>query len=218
MIPRNSILHGDCIQQMERLDAGSVDFVLTDPPYITHYRDKSGRNVTNDDNDRWLVPAFREIHRTLKSDALCVSFYGWNKAHLFIDAWHRAGFQICGHIVFCKRYASASRFVQNRHEQAYLLAKGDPALPENPPPSLIEFSYTGNTLHPTQKPTSALKPLIAAFTKPGDIVLDPFCGSGSTLAAAQALGRDYIGIEISYLHHLTALRRLQGAADIEEAA
>jgi site-specific DNA-methyltransferase (adenine-specific) len=54
-----------------------------------------------------------------------VSFYGWNKADLFISAWRAAGFRVVGHIVFLKRYTSSARFLRYQHEQAYLLAKGD---------------------------------------------------------------------------------------------
>ena len=74
---------------------------------------------------------------------------------------------------------------------------------------MIDFPYTGNKLHPTQKPVKALTPLIRSFSKPGDIILDPFCGSGSTLMAAKMLGRDYLGIELSAKHHETATARLQ---------
>jgi len=56
----------------------------------------------------------------LKSAAFCVSFYGWNKADLFIDAWRSAGFRIGGHLVFRKRYPSSTRFLRYQHEQAYL--------------------------------------------------------------------------------------------------
>ena len=61
---------------------------------------------------------------------------------------------------------------------------------------MLDWHYTGNRLHPTQKPVPSLKPVIDAFTKPGDIVLDPFCGTGSTLLAAEILGRRYIGIDV----------------------
>ena len=50
-IPRNTILHGDCLDILPRLPAASVDFVLTDPPYIARYRSRDGRRVPNDDND-----------------------------------------------------------------------------------------------------------------------------------------------------------------------
>ena len=53
-------------------------------------------------------------------------------------------------------------------------------------------------------------PIIAALTRPGDMVLDPFAGSGSTLVAAQLLGRGYVGIELDAGHVRTARRRLAG--------
>src|ERR1700686_2990168 len=75
-------------------------------------------------------------------------------------------------------------------------------------PDVLGWVYTGNRLHPTQKPVPSLKPVIEAFTRRGDIVLDPFCGSGSTLLAAKILGRRYIGIELDAEHSKTAERRL----------
>lgn len=206
--PRNVIINADCIDAMRSFDRGSVDFILTDPPYVTRFRDRQGRTVANDDNGRWLRPAFNQMHRVLKDGGFAVSFYGWNKVDLFMDAWKAAGFRVVGHLVFRKRYASSSRFLRYEHEQAYLLAKGNVSLPENPIPDVIDFPYTGNKLHPTQKPVEALCPLIEAFTKPGDLVLDPFCGSGSTLAAAQQLGRDWTGIELDGDHSRTAGKRL----------
>lgn len=74
---------------------------------------------------------------------------------------------------------------------------------------MIDFPYTGNRLHPTQKPVEALTPLIRTFSKPGDLILDPFCGSGSTLVAAKTLGRDWLGIELNHQHHETATARLR---------
>jgi site-specific DNA-methyltransferase (adenine-specific) len=208
----HTILLGDCVEQMRTLDAASVDFVLTDPPYLVNYRSRSGQTIAGDDDDGWLVPAFGELYRLMKSDALCVSFYGWNSADRFIAAWRKAGLRIVGHFVFRKRYASSARYVRYQHEQAYLLAKGRPALPEHPIPDVVEWVYTGNRLHPTEKPVQALTPLIRAFTQPGDLVLDPFCGSGSTLVAANALGRRGLGIEIDPKHYGVASHRLGLAA------
>jgi site-specific DNA-methyltransferase (adenine-specific) len=205
----NSVTCGDCIDVMAHLPGSCIDFVLTDPPYLVRYRDRSGRRVINDDNDAWLKPAFAQIHRVLKADSLCVSFYGWNKTDVFMAAWREAGFRIAGHIVFRKRYASKARHLRYQHESAYLLAKGFPPFPGRPPPDVLDWHYSGNRLHPTQKPVQSLKPLITAFTSPGAVVLDPFCGSGSTLVAARELGRQFIGIDLDPDHHRTARRRLE---------
>jgi DNA modification methylase len=204
----NRILHGDCVQVMRELPSASVDFILTDPPYLVRYRDRNGRTVANDDRADWLKPAFAGMFRCLKPDSLVLSFYGWNKADLFFDAWKAAGFNVVGHLVFAKRYASSSRFFAYRHESAYLLAKGRPKLPSVPLPDVMEWAYTGNKLHPTQKPVECLTPIIKAFCKPGGLVLDPFCGSGSTLIAAREAGCAYLGIELDAAHHATACKRL----------
>jgi site-specific DNA-methyltransferase (adenine-specific) len=73
---------------------------------------------------------------------------------------------------------------------------------------VLTWQYTENRLHPTQKPVSGLVPVVRTFSRPGDVVLDPFCGSGSTLVAAQSLGRRYIGIEIDAEYAEVAQARL----------
>ena len=74
---------------------------------------------------------------------------------------------------------------------------------------------TGNKLHPTQKPVEPLAELIREFSKPGDLVLDPFAGSGLTLVAAQQCGRRCLGIELDADHCATVHKRL---AQIHQAA
>lgn len=207
--PVNALHCGDCIEVMGQMPPRSVDFILTDPPYLAHYKDRAGRSIANDDHDAWLKPAYAEMFRVLKRDAFAISFYGWPKVDRFFDAWKAAGFRVGGHLVFRKSYASKSAFLQYRHEQAFLLIKGRPAFPHAPPPDVLDMPYSGNRLHPTQKPIAALKPLIEAFSQPGDTVLDPFAGSASTLIAARQLGRNFLGIELDPLHHGTATRRLQ---------
>jgi site-specific DNA-methyltransferase (adenine-specific) len=71
------------------------------------------------------------------------------------------------------------------------------------------FSRNEGGLHPTQKPIRLMQALIELTTKPDQIVLDPFAGSGSTLVAAQRLGRKYIGFELDPVHVATAENRLK---------
>jgi len=209
-LPINRILNGDCIDLMRQLPSAKVDFILTDPPYLVNYRDRSNRSIQNDQSADWLKPAFVEAYRVLKPNAFMVAFYSWTKVDLFMDAWRSAGFRVAGHLVFRKQYESKSSFLRYRHEQEYLLAKGRPALPQNPIADVIDMPYSGNALHPAQKPVQALLPLIETFSQPGDLVLDPFSGSGSTLVAARQLKRNYLGMELDAQHCAAAAKRLAG--------
>ena len=205
----NRIVHGDCIEVMRQMPANSVDFILADPPYLVNYRDRDGRSIQNDADDTWLKPAMAEAYRVLKQDRVAVMFYGWTKVDVFFEAWHSVGFQPVGHIVFRKSYSSKSRFLRYQHEQAFLLAKGRPPLPKQPLGDVMEMPYSGNKLHPTQKPIAALVPLIRSFTLPGESVLDPFAGSGSACAAALLTDRRYIGVEMDDAYFQQASSRLR---------
>lgn len=72
----NSIIHGNCIDVMQAMSAGGVDFILTDPPYLARYKDRDGRKVQNDDNTAWLTRSFAQMFRVLRNDAFAISFYG----------------------------------------------------------------------------------------------------------------------------------------------
>lgn len=65
--------------------------------------------------------------------------------------------------------------------------------------------------YPTQKPVALLERIIAASSNPGDVVLDPFCGCGTTVHAAQKLGRQWIGIDVTHLAVSLIERRLMNA-------
>ena len=208
----NKLILGYCLSALPKIADESVNLVLTDPPYLVNYQDRSGRSIANDKTGEWLQPTFAELHRVLRPDSFCVSFYGWTKIDHFFAAWKKAGFRVIGHIVFNKGYASSSRFVRYQHESAFLLAKGNPALPENPIPDVLPWKYSGNKFHPTQKPLDAMKTLVEAFSKPGDLVIDPFMGSGTTCLAAYQAGRNYLGIELDPNYYTIASQRLMTEA------
>ena len=65
--------------------------------------------------------------------------------------------------------------------------------------------------YPTQKPLALLERIIQASSNPGDVVLDPFCGCGTSIAAAQKLGRRWVGIDITYLSIALQKNRLSTA-------
>jgi site-specific DNA-methyltransferase (adenine-specific) len=75
---------------------------------------------------------------------------------------------------------------------------------------VLPWHYTGTYNHPTEKSVDTLMPIIEAFTKAGEVVLDPFAGSGSSLVAAALLRRQYVGIELEEKYCDHARRRLAG--------
>lgn len=205
----SGILQGDCLKLMPELPAACIDLVLTDPPYVCRYRDRAGRTVANDNRSDWLASAFQEIARLMKPGALCISFYGWTATDAFFAAWRTAGLRPVAHLVFCKPYASRTSIFRAMHENAYVLAKGRLVAPGDALSDVRSWTYTGNKLHPTQKPVEELAPLIRAYCPEGGLVFDPFAGSGSTLVAARSIGRRYLGIELDAVHAATAEKRLR---------
>lgn len=211
-IPTNTVVTGNCVSVLREFPSECVDFVLTDPPYLASYRPRDGRIIANDRNDAWLRPAFAEIFRVLRPDTFCVTFYGWPAADLFLSAFREAGFRPVSHLSFVKSYPSFTGYTRARHEVAYVLAKGKPPKPVEPISDVLKWRYTGNKHHPTEKPLAVLAPLVAAFSTFGSLVLDPFCGSGSSLIAARALGRHSVGIEIDPAYAEVARTRIKAIA------
>ena len=79
-------MHGDSVQVMGGFTDKSIDFILTDPPYLVGFKDRSGRSIANDVNSEWVRPASNEMFRVLKDNSLAVSFYGWNRIDIFMQA------------------------------------------------------------------------------------------------------------------------------------
>jgi len=187
----------------------SVDLVVTDPPYLVKYRPRDGRLCANDDNEDWLKPAFQELYRVLKPDRFCACFYGWPWVDRFMESWKQSGFRPVSHLAWAKSHCSREGYTRSYHEVGYLLAKGNPLRPAEPPRDVLPWEYTGNDLHQNQKPVIGITPLIEAYSKVGEIVLDPFAGSGTTGIAAEACERRFILIEKVWHHFQVASQRLR---------
>jgi len=207
-LPINEIIHGDCLEIMPQLPSESIDFVVADPPYLVNYTPRDRRQIANDINGEWLQPAYAEMYRLLKPNTFCVSFYGWPHVERFMGTWKECGFRPISHFAFIKEYSSREGYTESFHEVAYLLAKGRPEKPAKPPKDVIDWQYTGNPLHPNQKPVEVIQILIESFSKRGAVVLDSFAGSGTTGIAARNCGRDFILIEKVWRYYKDAERRL----------
>lgn len=193
------ILQGDCVALMPALAAESVDFILTDPPYLVDYKGRWGGDapgIAGDADPSWVRPAFAAMYRVLKADTFAVTFYGWPHAELFVGAFKDAGFRPVSHLAFVKNVWGLGRYTRGQHETAWLLAKGRPPAPRRGIGDVFEWVREPNAVHPNQKPLGAMRTVLATFAPEGGLVLDPFMGSGPVLRAAKDLGLRAIGIDV----------------------
>jgi site-specific DNA-methyltransferase (adenine-specific) len=230
-----TIYHGDCLEIIPTLQPESVDLLWTDPPYghangekdlaSSRIGVKGGRKGTldtiqNDRQEDWerLIPEFLKLSvPVLKSDCCCCCCCGgggpspsFARTALWMDEW----FSFFHAVVWDKsargnglgwRYRRNYEFVMVAHKKGGKLAWADDKVAV---PNIIRTKPDENTLHPTTKPVDLVAHFIKWHTKPGDLVLDPFMGSGTTLRAAKDLGRRAIGIEIEERYCEIAVRRL----------
>lgn len=80
-----------------------------------------------------------------------------------------------------------------------------------PIPNILSEMPPRERCHPNEKPLKLMRRIVEAHTLPGDVVLDPFMGSGTTGVAALGLGRKFIGIELDESHFETACRRIEAS-------
>ncbi|MCU1376744.1 MAG: methylase, partial [Actinomycetia bacterium] len=185
------ILLGDCVGLMSSFADGSVDFILTDPPYLVDYKgrwDGEKRGIAGDVDPSWVRPAFAELHRVLRDDSFAVTFYGWPHADVFLGTFKEVGFRPVSHLAFVKNVWGLGRFTRGQHETALLLAKGRPPIPKNGISDVFEWVREQDPVHPNQKPLCAMRKVLATYAPESGTVLDPFMGSGPVLRAAKDLG------------------------------
>jgi modification methylase len=234
-LPLDRILTGDCIEEMSRLPAASIDLVFADPPYNLQLKGGLLRpNQTEVDGvdedwdkfadfaayDRFTRDWLAAARRLLKPDGTLWVIGSYHNIFRVGAILQDLGFWILNDIVWRKtnpmpnfrgrRFANAhetliwcakdqgSRYTFNHAAMKALnddlQMRSDWLLPICGGPERLRDA-AGRKAHPTQKPEALLHRVIMAASKPGEVVLDPFFGSGTTGAVAKRLGRGWIGIE-----------------------
>ena len=214
----NKITLGDSRELIKQLPDESVGAVVTDVPYGIAYQSGLRKEkfdvIAGDTEPDYEI--LSEFYRVLKPNSACYIFTSWGVYSKWEDAiskhfqiknmciWHKPGggmgdlegafavdFEIC-------IFAVKGRHILNspRSGAVWKLRKDAGA----------EY------VHPTQKPMSAMEWPMLKSTKPGDIVLDPYMGSGTTAMAALNCNRQFIGFEIDPKYHAEATKRVNNKA------
>src|SRR6266849_2443006 len=253
------IVVGDCVAEMSKLQAGSVDLVFADPPYNLQLKgdlkrpDESHVAAVNNDWDKfssfaayddftraWLLAC----RRVMKPSATLWVIGSYHNIFRVGAILQDLGFWILNDIVWRKSNPMPNfrgRRFTNAHETLIWAARD--AAKHN-----YTFNYEalkagnddvqmrsdwfiplctgeerlkgsdGKKLHPTQKPEGLLARVILSASRPDDLVLDPFCGTGTTGAVAKRLGRRFIGIERDKGYAQAAEKRLAAVEPLAQAS
>lgn len=231
-----TIFHADCREVLPTLEA--VDHVITDPPYSEHVHAKewvahalTDRKARRNTPDGIGFAALDESTRKALATHAAVSCRRW--ALVFCDVesshlWHAelesAGLDYIRTAIWVKpdatpqfsgdRPAAGAEAIAIAHQPGKKRWNGG-GMRGVFQHCILERSGPVGRVHPTQKPESLLRELVALFTDEGDVILDPFMGSGTTLVAAKRLGRKAIGIEREEKYCEVAAKRLsQGALNL----
>ena len=216
MTPRKEIIGdatlylGDCLEILPTL--GKVDAVITDPPYDAKTHDGALLGGTIDFKP---LPSVDVVAGALLSvcQKWCVSFcslemlFEYKKA--VGAAWVRAG--LWDRVVNMPQI-SGDRPAQGGEGIAIFHTPGRKQWNGGGNAAIYRYAVErGQKEHPTQKPVALMSELVVLFSNDGDVILDPFMGSGTTGVACANLGRKFIGIEIEPKYFDIACKRIEAA-------
>ena len=204
-----TIYNADCHDVLPTLDPSLVNLVLTDPPYGIDYARTCGvTRFTGGVHER-------QVNLSIHGDAdpfdpsLIVSRFGdviLFGANAFSDKLPGGSW-----IVWDKRSPSGSKNVMSDGEVAWFSRGHGVYIYTHMWDGFNRASERGTAHHPTQKPVALMRWILEKWSKPGDLILDPYMGSGPIARACADLGRRYIGIEIDNKYCEVAVKRLQQA-------
>ena len=257
-IVADRVIQGDCVDEMRRLPAGSVDMIFADPPYNLQlggelFRPEGGRVDAVDDDwdhfdsfaayDRFTRDWLHEARRVLRPNGTLWVIGSYHNIFRVGCALQDAGYWILNDVVWRKanpmpnfrgtRFTNAhetliwaSRDADSRYQFNYramktlndeLQMRSDWLFPICSGGERVKGDG-GAKAHPTQKPEALLYRVLLACTKPGDVVLDPFFGTGTTGAVARRLGRRWLGIEREERYCEVARTRIDATLPFDESA
>ena len=223
----NRILFGDCRRHLAAIASGSVDLIVTDPPYNTGLTAGDTRlhhffndALPADEYQSLAREVSAQLFRVLGQNRAAYVFINWKSLGIWCAAMATAGFRVKNCVVWDKVLHGLNyQNYAHTHEFLIFATKGR-YFPKNRNTRDDSFKDVWHVSraarqvsadlphHETVKPFEIVRRPIEHGSSAGELVLDPFAGSGTTCAVAKALGRSYLGIEQNADYYRLCLRRL----------
>ena len=237
-----TILHGDTLRILPHFQPGSFSALITDPPYASGGWTQTEKNRTTnqkyssmrsekalpdflgDQKDqrswtRWMAEWLFEAWKACKDGAPVCLFIDWRQLPCITDALQWAGWIWRGVVVWDKLTCrpQKGRF---RQQSEFVVWGSKGPMPVNRPvgclPGVFHYANPQNRTHVTEKPLPLMRDLVK-ICEPGGRILDPFCGSGTTVLAARLEGYEAVGIEASDAYFKLGSDRVRFALDAHES-
>ena len=207
----NKIIRGDCIEEMKKLPNNSVDAIITDPPYNiskkTNFSTMKGHRGTSMDYGEWdknidVTKFIKELPRILKVGANVVIFNCWENLGDIAKMMRKNNIEPKRCLVLNKSnpapFNRERLFVNDVEFMIWGVYKNKLWIfnrKEKYEKCIFNTKVQSKKFHPTMKDIKIIEKLIKILTNKGNIILDPFIGSGTTAIACLKLNRRFIGIE-----------------------
>lgn len=227
--PTWSLASADAVEWLRSLPAGSVDLLITDPAYESLEKHRARGTTTRlkkskASSNEWFpifpnarfADLFAEAYRVLAKNAHLYVFCDHETAFIAKPIGEAAGFKFWKPLVFDKERIGMGYHYRARYEFILFFEKGKRRLHDLGIADVIRCQRVVGG-YPTEKPVAVSEVLVQQSSDPGQVVVDPFSGSGSTGVAALKLGRSFAGCDVS--EHAIALGsnrlRATGARQVE---
>lgn len=231
MFELNNIYNQDAVLGLKQIQEESINLIVADPPYViskesnfhTMKDRKNARTGTNFgewdidfDNSQWITESFN----VLKPGGSLIVFNDFKKASVVVDIATKAGYIYKDTLIWKKTnpmprnrdrryipdvemliwFVKPGKWTYNRQNEKY---------ESSILPFAVESGGGFKRYHPTQKPVKLIEYLLSIHSNDGDIVLDPFMGSGTTAIAAMNTNRNFIGFELDKNYYDICINRIK---------
>lgn len=214
----------DAVDWLRTLGDASIDLVVTDPPYEslekhraigTTTRLKRSKASSNDwfaifPNERF-EELFVEVFRVLKRDRHFYLFCDPETMFVAKPIAESAGFKFWKPLIWNKQKIGMGYHYRAKYECILFFEKGKRKLNDLGVPDILDVPRVHRG-YPAEKPAQLLRILIEQSTRQGELVADPFMGSGSAGVASVGAGRRFLGCDTSKEAHAIVVKRLRAAA------
>jgi len=222
---------GDATRLIQELPCSSIDLIVTDPPFAIDFRaqrlnyNRTGSNVlegyqevSGEEYELFTREWMSEAFRILSPSGSMYVFSGWNHLKDILDGLDRAGFTTQNHLIWKYQFGvfTKKKYVTSHYHILFVVKDRKRYTfnkVEHYPEDVWEIKreyWKGRKKTPTKLPSEIVRKILRFSSNPGDIVLDPFLGSGTVAVTAKEMGRHFIGFEVVGEYLSFANDRLSG--------